>query len=446
MGPVRGRAFWAAAVIISAALVVAGCGGGGNEASGTGGAKATPVSTPTCDQQPTGGGQFTIVSDLPLQGSSRLQTEQMVAAIKYVLQERQFKAGDYTVQYQSCDDSTAQAGKWDSATCSANAKAYASNSSVIGVIGTFNSGCAALEIPIANKAPEGPLAMVSPANTYVCLTHGGPGCASTEPDQYYPNQTRNYARVVAADDFQGAANALLTQELGIKNIYILNDKEAYGQGVAENFQRAAESLGIGIAGNDAWDGKAANYQALMNKIKSSGADGIFLGGLICENGGQLIKDKVAVLGANDGAVKLLSPDGFTTDATINGEGSAGPENAEGMYMSVAGVPADQLTGAGQEFIAGFKAAQGLDAVEPYTAYAAQAVEVLLTAIEKSDGTRASVAQNLFNLQITDGILGDFQINADGDTDSNPITFFIVHDGAMETYKVLTPDPSLVATA
>ena len=68
-----------------------------------------------------------VASDLPLQGANRLQTTQMVNAIKYVLKQHDYKAGKYSVQYQSCDDATAQAGKWDSATCSANASAYAAD-------------------------------------------------------------------------------------------------------------------------------------------------------------------------------------------------------------------------------------------------------------------------------------------------------------------------------
>ena len=76
------------------------------------------------------------------------------------------------------------------------------------------------------SAPNGPLGMVSPANTYVGLTHTGPGTAAGEPDKYYPSGTRNYIRIVAADDFQGAADALLAKQLGAKKVFILNYKEA----------------------------------------------------------------------------------------------------------------------------------------------------------------------------------------------------------------------------
>src|SRR5207244_2269034 len=196
---------------------------------------------------------------------------QMTAAMKYILKQDNFKAGSYTIGYQSCDDSTAQAGKWDSAKCSANANNYANDQSVIGVMGTFNSGCAEIEVPVLNRAPNGPVGMVSPANTYVGLTHTGPGTAAGEPEKYYPSGTRNYIRIVAADDYQGASNAMLAKQLGYKSVFIFNDKEAYGLGVATDFRNAAKKLALNIAGFTAWAPQASSYEALANKVKQSGA-------------------------------------------------------------------------------------------------------------------------------------------------------------------------------
>ena len=101
---------------------------------------------------------FLIASDLPLQGANRALTTQMADAVEFVLKQHDWKAGDKNIGFQSCDDATAQAGSWDSAKCSSNARAYANNETVLGVVGTFNSGCAKLEIPVANRAPNGPLA------------------------------------------------------------------------------------------------------------------------------------------------------------------------------------------------------------------------------------------------------------------------------------------------
>ncbi len=429
------------AVAAGLALLAAGCGGGGGGNGGN--VSALPASS--CSDiyyEGDGDPDYIIASDLPLQGSGRTQTVQMTQAIKYILKQQDFKAGKYKIGYQSCDDATAQAGKWASEKCSANANAYAQNKSLIGVIGTFNSGCAEIIIPVLNRAPDGPVGMISPANTYVGLTHSGPGTAAGEPDKYYPTGTRNYIRIVAADDYQGAADALLAKQLGLKSIYILNDKEAYGQGVATDFKNSLvnPSVGIKVAGFTAWNGKASSYTGLATKIKQSGADAVFLGGLICENGGKLVKDLRSVLGNN---VTILSPDGFTPiSAVVDGAGTA----SEGQYVSVAGQPNENLGPTGKQFVTNFSKTIGGQNPDPYSAYAAQAAQVLLTAIEKSDGTRKSVAENLLNTKVTDGILGSFTINSNGDTSSNPVTVYQIKGGKQTTYKTITPPADLVKGA
>ena len=186
----RKRGWWSVLALFVAvlALLAAGCGGDDDEGSGDGGStteasggssagvEALPSSSCTAvEYEGDGEADVLLASDFPLQGSSRTQTIQIVEAIRYLLEQSNFKAGDHNVAYQSCDDATAQAGKWDSGKCSTNAQAYAANEKVVGVIGTFNSGCAAIEIPVLNQAPGGGVAMMSPANTYVCLTEGGPG-------------------------------------------------------------------------------------------------------------------------------------------------------------------------------------------------------------------------------------------------------------------------------
>jgi branched-chain amino acid transport system substrate-binding protein len=431
-----------AALIGSAAvlaLLAAGCGGGG----GSKGGNVTALPASSCSDiyyEGDGNPDYLIASDLPLQGSGRTQTVQMTEAIKFILKQHNFKAGKYKIGYQSCDDATAQAGKWDSAKCSSNANAYASNKNVYGVIGTFNSGCAEIVIPVLNRAPDGPVAMVSPANTYVGLTHGGPGTAAGEPDKYYPTGQRNYIRIVAADDFQGAADAINAKNLGLKKTYILNDKEAYGLGVATDFKNSITQLGLPPAGFSAWNGKASSYTGLATKIKQAGADSVFLGGLICENGGKLVKDLRSVLGDS---VTLLAPDGFTPiSAVVDGAGAA----ADGLYVSVAGQPNESLGPTGKKFVKDFGAEIGGKNPDPYSAYAAQSADVLLTAIENSDGTRKSVTEQLLKTKVTDGIIGTFTINANGDTNSNPVTQYLIKNGEQTTFKVITPPTDLVKGA
>jgi branched-chain amino acid transport system substrate-binding protein len=432
-------------LIAALALVATGCGG---DDGGGGEVTALPSSSCTAiEYEGEGDPDYLIASDFPLQGSSRTQTEQIVASIRLELQNREWKAGDYNIAFQSCDDATAQAAKWDSAKCSANGNAYAANDAVVGVIGTFNSGCAQIIIPLLNAAPEGGIPMISPANTFVCLTAAAPACEASEPDKYYPAGSRNYVRTVANDAYQGAAVAEFMQSQGVKNVYVLNDKEAYGLGVATNLRDAAESIGIGIAGFEAWDPKASSYEALFNKIKGTNADAVFLGGLIDENGAQVIKDKVAVLGPNDGAVKLFAPDGFTTQATIDEAGGA----AAGMFMSVAGVPIDQFTGPAAEFVQALQDGPlAGKAIDPYAMYGAQSAQVLLDAIAASDGSREDIIAKMFETNVQEGILGTFSFSADGDPvgEGGATTAIVIYRATdkLETETTINPKQETVDAA
>lgn len=441
----RNGVFLAGLLVVALALVAAGCGGDdGGEAP-----EALPSSSCTAiEYEGDGNPDYIVATDFPMQGASRTQTLQIVNAVRFELANREFKVGDYNIGLQVCDDATAQAGKWDSGKCSQNANAYAANDKVIGVIGTFNSGCAAIVIPVLNQAPDGGIAMISPANTYPCLTVNLPGgCDATEPDKYYPSGERNYTRVAPADDYQGAAVAEYMKELGVTKLYILNDKEAYGLGVATTVRKAAEHLDIEVVGFEAWDPKAASYESLFKKIQGTGADAVFLGGLIDENGAQVIKDKVAVLGPNDGDVKLFAPDGFTTQQTIDDAGEA----SRGMYMSVAGVPASEFAGAAKEFADAFAEEYLKGApLDPYAIYGAQSAQILFDAIENSDGSRADVIAKMFETEVTDGLLGSFTFNENGDPQdaSGAVVGFTIYIATdkLETSKVISPQREVVAAA
>jgi branched-chain amino acid transport system substrate-binding protein len=371
----------------------------------------------------------------------------MVGAIKLLLQERGWKAGKYNIGYQDCDDSTAQAGKWDSGKCSQNANSYAPNEHLVAVIGTFNSGCAQIEIPVANQAPGGGLLMVSPANTYGCITEP---CAGNEPEKYYPSGKRNYMRVAPSDPNQGAVQAQLMQEMGVKRLYILNDKEAYGLGVAKNVQGAAKAAGIDVVGFAAYDPKAANFEALFTKIKGTNPDAVFIGGLVDENSGQLINDKVAVLGPNNGSVKLFLPDGFATDAVFQPK-EGGTPKAKDAIFTVAGAPVDQFKGKGGQFAQKFQqeVLKGKP-VDPYAILAVQAADVVLGAIAKSDGSRSSVIDQAFKTKVSNGYIGGFEFNENGDVTgaSGAVLTFSVYRGTdkLTSIKTMQPKADLIDAA
>jgi branched-chain amino acid transport system substrate-binding protein len=391
----------------------------------------TPLPSSMCGPvvyKGSGSPDYIVATDLPLQGAIRHQTLQISRAAIWELAQKGWKAGSLKIGYQSCDDSTAQTAGWDSAKCATNARSYATNRSVIGVVGTFNSGCAKIEVPILNRAHPGPMAMVSPANTNPGLTkHWDPG----EPQKYYPTGVRNYARVVATDDFQGPADAMWSKSLGYKKVYVLNDKQTYGFGVATTYKNAAKKLGIQVVGFKGWDAKQSSYEALANLVKASGAQAVFLGGIVCNNGAKLMQD----LRAGAPNVKLQMPDGFS-DPAANGA------VANGAYISVAGQPPKSLTGQGATFVKLFGKQIGTEP-NPYAQYGAQAMQVMLQAVAAGGGDRAKTTKAIFGITITNGIIGNFSINSTGDINLTPITIYRQSGKKLIPQKTLIPAANLV---
>jgi branched-chain amino acid transport system substrate-binding protein len=422
------KRFWLTAIgaAVVAVAISAGYSGSARSAS-----KVTPLPSSSCAPvvyKGSGTPDFIIASDLPLQGAIRHQTVQISRAMIWALQQKGWKAGSWKIGYQSCDDSTAQTGGWDSAKCATNARLYASNHSVMGVVGTFNSGCAKIIVPILNRSHPGPVAMVSPANTNPGLTKKWePG----EPNKYYPTGVRNYARVVATDDIQGPADAMWAKSLGVKKVYVLNDKQTYGFGVATTFQRAAKKLGITVAAFKGWDAKQSSYEALANAIKASGATAVFLGGIACNNGAKLMQDIKAV----NPKIRLLMPDGFS-DPNANGA------VANGAYISVAGAPPNALTGFGATFVKSF--GKSIGAVpNPYAAYGAQAMLVMIQAVAAHGGDRAAITRAILGISINNGILGNFTISKTGDTNLVPITVYRQAGKKLIPVKTITPPASII---
>jgi branched-chain amino acid transport system substrate-binding protein len=385
-----------------------------------GGTTSGALPSSACGSIESGGREpdVLIASDLPLRGDVAPLSRSMTAAIRFVLRSHDFKAGEHTVGYQSCDDSTSQTNRFDFFKCSANAKAYAGAKRLVGIIGTLNSGCAVVEIPIVNRAPGGPVPMISPANTYVGLTHAGPGADPRDPEALYPTGVRNYVRVTSPDDLQGAAQAVLAKRLGLRSVFVVEDGDEYGTALRQTFSTAARRLGVDVAGTAAWDGRAPSYADLADRIRRSGAEGVFVAGVINYNGIQLVRDLRAGLGPD---VVLTAGDGFPLFELLHGARQA----AIGMYMSTTAIAVQQLSPAGGRFVDEFAPTQPNGAVSGYVLETAQAAEVLLEAISRSDGSRASVLEELRKTEVQDGILGDFRFDANGDKTPGAITIYRV---------------------
>jgi branched-chain amino acid transport system substrate-binding protein len=354
----------------------------------------------------SGSSNLTIYSSLPLQGDSRPQSVSVVNGEKLALEKAGNKAGNFTITYKSLDDATAAAGKWDPGATSGDARKAAQDKSTIAYLGEFNSGATAISLPILNEAG---ILQVSPSNTAVGLTRSQ-GADKGEPDKYYPSGKRTYGRVVPADHIQAAAQVTYQKDNGCKKLFILNDKEVYGKGLADQVAPLAKAQGMTVLGNQGIDPKAANYRALAGTIKSAGADCIFFGGITQNNAVQLWKD----LNAAMPTAKLFGPDGVAESPFASKLGS----KAEKMtYVTNPTLDPKLYPQSGQDFFKEYKAKYGADP-EPYAIYGYEAMSVVLQAIQNAGdkgNDRQAVIDAFYKIKDRDSVLGKYSIDENGDT-------------------------------
>jgi len=367
-----------------------------------------------------------IVSSLPRTGSANAQTTTMVNGIRMAIDELGGRIAGFDLAFEDWDDASPERGAWDPAIEAGNAQKAVKDPDIMAFIGTYNSGAAKIAMPILNQAS---LIMVSPANTYPGLTKPGTGEAN-EPAVYRPTGKVNYFRVVPADDIQGDIAAHFAQEISIKKVFILHDRELYGKGVADVFKRVATRLGLQITGYEGIDAKAANFRSLATKIKSTGAELVYFGGTTQSGAGQLAKDLVSA-GVK---AKLMMPDGCRENALIE---SAGKENLEGRaYVTFGGLPPSQLNGKGRDFYEAYKKKYNAEP-EAYAVYGYEAGKIALEGIQRA-GTkdREKIRAAVAGIRDFEGALGKWSFDANGDTSLKVMMIEEIKNGHFSPVKIV----------
>jgi branched-chain amino acid transport system substrate-binding protein len=287
-------------------------------------------------------------------------------------------------------------------------------------IGTYNSGAAKLSIPILNAAC---LVMLSPANSYPGLTHAVNGVtAQGEPDSYYPGGFRNYSRVINTDDNQGGASSEWALSLGFKKAYVVDDGQTYGQGIgrawALHFGKIGGTVVSANGSSESYDPKATDFQALAQKIKSSGADVVFVGAITGQGTAKLWKD-IKQVNPN---LQMFGPDGVNEKPWYDGTGAAG----NGTYLTFGGVDISQLQGTGKAWADDYKAAHNGTQPPFYATYAKASAQVTLAALTKAaTNDRLAVLQAVMGTSGLDTVVGTMAFDPNGDAKGGVISSYQV---------------------
>jgi branched-chain amino acid transport system substrate-binding protein len=394
----------AIAAFAAIALAAVGC-------SSSGSSSSSGTSAASSGSAAAGGNTVDIYSSLPLQGGSSAQTIPMVNGMKLALAQANNKAGQWTVNYQSLDDSTAAAGKWDPGQTAANARKAASDPKTVIYLGEFNSGASEVSVPITNTAG---IPQVSPANTYVGLTTSLPGSAPGEPQKYYPTGKRTYLRIVPIDNIQGAAGLIAMKNAGCTKVAVANDKEAYGAGLATDIELEKGFYGVNVVSNTGIDPTAPNFRAYASTVAGQGADCFYFAGIVSNGAVQITKDVHSAIPT----AKIFGGDGICTDSYTNATKGGVPAAIYPLIQCT--VPTSNLLAypGGKDFLAAYQAKYGVANPDPYAIYGYVAMKLALDTISSlgaQGNSKTAVLNALFALKSYSSVLGTFGFNANGDT-------------------------------
>jgi branched-chain amino acid transport system substrate-binding protein len=415
-------------LIAGAAIAISACGSSSSSSSSSGSSGGA-----------TGSKVVDIYSSLPLQGASTAQTDPMVNGMKLALSQAGGKAGSWTVNYQSLDDSTAAAGKWDPSQCAANARKVAADPKAVYYMGEFNSGCSEVSIPILNQAG---VPQVSPANTYVGLTTNLPGSAPGEPQKYYPTGTRTYLRIVPIDSIQAAADLIAMKNAGCSKVAVANDKEAYGQGLATLLGLEKGFYGVTITSNTGIDPTAPNFRSYAATVKSQGADCFFFSGIVSNGAVQITKDVHSAIPT----AKVFGPDGVCTDTYTSAAKGGIPASLYPLTQCTVATQDLSAYPGGKDFLKAYKAKYGAANPDPYAIYGYEVMKLGLDTIASlgpQGNSKSAVLKALFAITARKSVLGTYGFNKNGDTTLKSYGLYKVGaNGEPVFFKSLTPSKTV----
>ena len=279
---------------------------------------------------------------------------------------------------------------------------------VKGVIGHLNSGTS---IPASKIYHDAGIPQISPSATAIPYTAQG---------------FKSTFRLMSNDEQQGRVlGAFAATKLGAKKVVLIDDRTAYGQGLADQFEKAAKANGAEIVGREYTTDKSTDFTAILTSVKGKQPDLIFYGGMDPQ-GGPMAK-QMKQLGLN---AKLLGGDGLQTAQFITLAADAG----EGVIASLPGVPLETLP-QGKAFSEKFTAKYG--PIQLYAGYAYDAATAMIKAMQAANSAEpAKYLPELAKIKFT-GVTGPVSFDAKGDIESGAVTLYQVKGGKWEVLETVT---------
>lgn len=309
-----------------------------------------------------------------------------------------------------------------------NATKLVADKNVLGVVGPLNSGVAQSMQGVFAKAG---LTEVSPANTNPALSQGD-NWAKGEKNRPF----KTYFRTATTDVIQGRfAAQYYHNDAKKQKVFVVDDKQTYGAGLATIFAQEFKRLGGEVVGTDHLTVKETDFSGIANKIKNSGADSVYFGGQFPEGG--LLSDQVKKAGAH---IPLMGGDGIYDPGFISASG----ESNDGDLGTSVGYPVEQLPSA-QSFVKNYQAAGYKDPYAAYGGYSYDAAWAIIQAVKKAvednngklpSNARAAVVDAMSKISF-DGVTGKVSFDQYGDTTNKQLTVYQVVNGAWKSVKSAT---------
>ena len=387
-------------------------------------AVAVVIAASTADAQQCPKGRLRVYTSWPMQGATIREATGMKNGVDMAVAEAGGAVAGYCLEVVNLDNALQQTGRWDirgdSAVEAENANKAVADPQAIVYIGPYNSGTAKTSIPITNRAY---MAQITPSATYPGLTRRAVGTTPGEPWIYRPLALVNFFRLVIAADVQGEAAAKWAKRLGVQKAFVLHDEQLYGKGIAEAFEATAKKIGLAIMASEGIDWKRPDQEPVLTKIRASGADLVYMGGVV-DTGAQVIIRQMQEVGLVAPRVRFMGPGRLLKEELLKGA-TCDAAMATDMRLAWAGLPFEKMKGIGAKTYEDYKKKFGKEPT-PYALYAVEAGRVAIDGIRRAadeidrakdiTGKREAVRKAIATTKAFHGHIGKWSFDRSGDID------------------------------